>query len=247
MQRTIYLNYLTNAISGGCCAKKRAMLEMFVFDMAGTVVDENNVVYKTLHRAVAEAGHEVSWETVLLLGAGKEKLQALEAILEGRASDQTAIRRIFERFQILLKAAYADLEVRPQPGSEAIFEWLRNKGIRVVLNTGYNRMTAEGLLEKLGWETGRDIDLLVTADQVTAARPAPDMITHAMAHFGVTDPARVAKIGDSIIDIEEGRNAGCGLVLGVTTGAHTRAQLSSAQPDGILDHLDEIRAQVEAL
>ncbi len=104
MLRTIYLNYLTNAISGGCCAKKRAMLEMFVFDMAGTVVDENNVVYKTLHRAVAEAGHEVSWETVLLLGAGKEKLQ-------------TAIRRIFDRFQILLKAAYADLEVRPQPGS----------------------------------------------------------------------------------------------------------------------------------
>lgn len=108
-------------------------------------------------------------------------------------------------------------------------------------------MTAEGLLNKLDWETGRDIDLLVTPDQVTAARSAPDMITHARAYFGVTDPARVAKIGDSIIDIEEGPNAGCGLVLGITTGAHTRAQLSNAQPDRILDHLDEIKAQVDAL
>jgi len=219
---------------------------MFVFDMAGTVVDEGNVVYKTLHRAVEEAGYEVSWEEVLLQGAGKEKLQALKAILADREQDPAVLEGIFDRFQILLKEAYANLEVLPQPGADIIFAWLRARGIRVVLNTGYNRATALDLLQKLGWEEGRNIDLLVTADQVPAARPEPDMILRAMEHFGIQDARAVAKIGDSIIDIEEGRNAGCGWVLGITTGAHTWEQLSQARPDAILDRLDEIRVLVEA-
>jgi phosphoglycolate phosphatase-like HAD superfamily hydrolase len=66
------------------------------------------------------------------------------------------------------------------------------------------------------------------------------MILLAMERFGITDAKEVAKIGDSIIDIEEGRNAGCGLSIGITTGAHTAAQLATANPDFIIHHLVEL-------
>jgi phosphoglycolate phosphatase-like HAD superfamily hydrolase len=43
--------------------------------------------------------------------------------------------------------------------------------------------------------------------------------------LGITGVSCVAKIGDTQADMEEGTNAGCPFVIGVTTGAYTREQL----------------------
>lgn len=50
-------------------------IQLAVFDMAGTTVNEDNVVYKTVRDAFAKHGVEVSLETVLRFGAGKENLR----------------------------------------------------------------------------------------------------------------------------------------------------------------------------
>ncbi len=85
------------------------------------------------------------------------------------------------------------------------------------------------------------MDALITASEVMAARPAPDMISLAMDQFGIDDGGEVAKVGDSMIDIEEGKNAPCALTIGITTGAHTREQLESVHPDYVIDHLLELK------
>ncbi|MDN5216008.1 hypothetical protein QQ020_28275 [Fulvivirgaceae bacterium BMA12] len=56
-------------------------IELVVFDMAGTTVDEDNVVYKTVQSTINEADHDVSLEFVLEHGAGKEKHKAIHDIL----------------------------------------------------------------------------------------------------------------------------------------------------------------------
>jgi len=213
------------------------MIKLFVFDMAGTSVDEDNLVYKTIRKAIAEAGHEVSLETVLEFAAGKEKLQAITDVLthlHGEADGSHAYE-IFQDFRAKLKVAYDVEPVKPIKDVEEVFEGLRAKGIKVALNTGYDRATAEKLMRKLGWRMPETVDYLVTASDVEAGRPMPDMIWKAMALAGITEPESVAKIGDSAIDIEEGHNAGCGLVLGITTGAQTAEQLAKAKPHQILD------------
>ncbi len=218
------------------------MIKMVVFDMAGTVVDEQNIVYKTLYKGISEAGFSTDLETVLLHGAGKDKLQAIIDVmthLDGKA-DRDLARSIHRQFKENLAEAYRVLEVLPQPGTNETFQKLRAAGIKVVLNTGYDRATALSLIEKLNWKIDRDIDALVTASDVENGRPAPDMITRAMDQFGIADGGQVAKVGDSIIDIEEGQNADCKYTFGVTTGAHTRAQLLSAKPSYVIDRLVEI-------
>jgi phosphoglycolate phosphatase-like HAD superfamily hydrolase len=85
-----------------------------------------------------------------------------------------------------------------------------------------------------------EFDGLVTATDVSRNRPYPDMIRLAMKEFSIDDPREVAKVGDSVIDIEEGVNAGCSLNIGITTGAHTRQQLQSVKPDYIIDNLLEL-------
>jgi len=61
-----------------------------------------------------------------------------------------------------------------------------------------------------------------------------------MEQHQITDKSSVAKVGDSIIDIEEGQNAGCGLTIGITTGAHTYEQLFTANPNAIINELTDL-------
>lgn len=210
--------------------------------MAGTTVNEDNVVYKTLRKAINEAGYDFTLDQVLLEGAGKEKLQAIKSILQVYAqnSDAALADRIYAKFVDYLDKAYDTLAISQQPHAAELFHTLKKMGILVVLNTGYNYTTAASLVNKLGWVEGIDYDGLVTASDVQHNRPQPDMILLAMAKFNISNPKQVVKVGDSIIDIEEGKNAGCRLNIGITTGAHTHAQLLTGNPDYIINDLLEL-------
>jgi phosphonatase-like hydrolase len=217
-------------------------IRMVVFDMAGTTVNENNVVYKTLRKAIDEAGFDFNLDQVLAEGAGKEKRQAIETILSvyANVSDAELTSRIYDSFIVQLTEAYTKEEILPQNHATEVFAELKQRGILTVLNTGYDRATAQSIIDRLGWKEGDPIDGLVTASDVPRNRPNPDMIQFAMQRFGITDSMTVAKVGDSAIDIEEGKNAGCGLSVGITTGAHTVEQLQVAKPDYIIGGLWEL-------
>ena len=217
-------------------------IKMVVFDMAGTTINEDNLVYKTLRKAINEAGYGFTLDEVLAEGAGKEKRQAIRAVLSvyGGVTDETLIGEIYKNFMAQLTEAYATADILPQNNALELFAGLKERNIYAILNTGYDRLTAETIIKKLGWEAGVDFDALVTASDVSKNRPDPDMIYFAMEKFGIKDGAEVAKVGDSIIDIQEGQNAGCSLSIGITTGAHTSEQLLSAKPDFVINDLIEL-------
>ncbi|MES2063647.1 MAG: phosphonatase-like hydrolase [Bacteroidota bacterium] len=217
-------------------------IKMVVFDMAGTTVNENNVVYKTLRIAINEAGFDFTLDQVLEQGAGKEKKQAIRSILLVYAGiqDDELTDTIYKNFFEQLTEAYNREEILPQKNAAELFAELKKRNILSVLNTGYDRTTAQSIVDKLGWKEGEDFDGLVTATDVGRNRPEPDMILFAMKRFNLTDASQVVKVGDSAIDIEEGQNAGCGLSIGITTGAHTAEQLQTAHPDNIIADLMEV-------
>ncbi len=218
------------------------MIKMVVFDMAGTTVDEDNVVYKTIQRALNDANYPATLDDVLLHCAGKEKLRAIKDILEAKFNlvDEQVANDIHTAFRSMLTIAYDELDVKPIKGAEQVFTYLKESGIYCVLNTGYDHQTAHKLLKKLGWELTDRIGAVVTASDVSSNRPEPDMILLGMKKMGISNPLEVIKVGDSGIDIEEGQNAGCGLNIGITTGAQTREQLMLHQPDHVIDDLSEL-------
>lgn len=220
-------------------------IQLVVFDMAGTTVDEGNLVYKTVQKVINDEGYKVSLDNVLNYGAGKEKYQAIYDVLKECTNSNTielTAQRAFSNFKPALETAYAALEIKTFEGTEALFKDLRDKNIKVVLNTGYDFITANNLLLKLGWSVGETIDALVTSDDVKNGRPDGDMIVKAMELTGIKDPAKVLKVGDSAIDIEEGKSANCGMTAGVLTGAQTREQIQNANPTIIINSLTELRA-----
>ena len=222
------------------------MVELVVFDMAGTTVDEDNVVYKTVRDSINSRGYEFTLEQVLEAGAGKEKSQAIRDVLalDGNTHTDEEVAAIFAEFKSRLASAYDTLDVKEQPGASDVFSALRARGIKVVLNTGYDRSTAEKLIDKIGWSIGGNIDGLVTASDVSKGRPGPEMIQLAMKRTGVANAEAVVKIGDSQIDIVEGKNAECGLTFGITTGAQTEAMLRVASPSYVVQSLSEFLALI---
>lgn len=227
-------------------------IKLCVFDMAGTTVDEGNLVYKTVRNAINEvlmragkSDKQVSLELCLEYGAGKEKRNAIHDILNRLDLSDTDIESLtdtaFAAFKVNLETAYSKDTLSEFESMSELFEQLKASGRHVVLNTGYDAKTANKILTILGWSVGDQVDALVTADDVDNGRPGPDMITLAMKQFNVDNSQQVLKAGDSGIDIEEGRNAGCGLVLGVLSGAQNEQQLLRYSPDAVLDKLTELK------
>lgn len=220
-------------------------IRMVVFDMAGTTVNEDNLVYKTVQKVINEEGFSVSLEEVLQHGAGKEKHKAITDVLTA-CTDAGNIELIadkaFAKFKLQLEQAYDNADITTFEGMEAFFQILKNRNIRVVLNTGYDKKTAGKLMNKLNWKVGKQVDALITADDVENGRPNPDMILMAMAMFGIDKASQVLKAGDSEIDITEGKNSGCGITVGVLSGAQNKEQLESAKPDYILDNVTELES-----
>lgn len=222
-------------------------IELVVFDMAGTTIDEQNAVYKAIHQALEEAGYDCSLDLVLSIAAGKEKRQAIKDVLTYLNNEEPfspMIDAIHEDFKQKLDEVYASRIAKAMPDTEVVFGQLRRQNIKIVLNTGYTRPIAELLMQQVGWTIPQTVDGLVTASDVTQGRPHPDMILAAMQLTGITDPQVVAKVGDSVIDIEEGINAGCGLVAGVITGAQTYTQLATVNPTYIFKNLTELLSKI---
>ena len=197
------------------------MIELVVFDMAGTTVEDGDAVGGSFRAALAGAGVEVDQAAVKAV-MGLPKPEAIRLLLAGAGHPcgDPDVAAIHEDFVRRMRDHYAfNPSVREVPGAAAAFASLRRAGIKVALNTGFSRSISATVLSRLGWHAPAVIDADVASDEVPRGRPHSDMIRLLMARLGIEDPRRVAKVGDTKVDLEEGANAGCGLVIGVTTGA----------------------------
>jgi len=204
-------------------------IALVVFDMAGTTVrDDGGAVNRCLRAALAAAGLSVRAEAVNAV-MGLPKPEALQQLISASPLGATLLPQvgaIHEDFVGRMIDFYGtDPSVGPVAGAAAVFARLRAAGVRVALDTGFSRRITNVVLERLGWADGRLIDATVTSDEVARGRPHPDMIQVLMARCGVGAARDVAKVGDTPADLLEGANAGCGMIVGVTNGSHTLAQL----------------------
>ena len=215
-------------------------MDLAVLDMAGTTIDDGNVVYEVL-RAVVEAEGAVVDHERFLGWTGTEKRWAIENLLQigGVDADESLVDRTFARFRADLATAYAARPPRPLTGVPAALEQLRSRGVKVVLTTGFDEETAGALLRGIGWtrgagDPGATVDGMVCATQVRAGRPAPYLIHHAMEAVGAVDVHQVAAAGDTPADVLAAHRAGV-RSIGVLSGASRRTDFDALPVDLVVD------------
>ncbi|HVJ38573.1 MAG TPA: HAD-IA family hydrolase [Stenotrophomonas sp.] len=214
-------------------------IQLVVFDIAGTTVADPGLVELAFLGALHSTGRLMEPAQVREW-MGYAKPEAIAQLL-GVGADSPLVASVHAEFVARMRVSLEqDPRVQPLPGAEAVFARLRRAGVQVALNTGFCTHLTAALLRRLQWEAL--IDTWVASDQVGAARPAPDMIQLLMQRCGIVDPASVAKVGDTPVDIAEARAAGVGLCVAVASGAHGQAELSALGPDYVINALDALPA-----
>jgi phosphonatase-like hydrolase len=226
------------------------MIDLVVFDLAGTTVKENFDVQRTLKKSFAKAGLEVTIEQASLV-MGIPKPTAIRQLLEAmnfNAITDDLIRSIHADFvEDMILFYESDKTVEENEGVSETFRQLKAAGIKVFVDTGFDRPIVDALLLRMAWEKNKLIDGSVTSDEVAHGRPHPDLIFRAMELAGVSDVKRVAKVGDTASDLSEGNAAGCGLVIGITTGAFTKEQLSTVPHTHLISQIPEVLGIINSL
>lgn len=226
-----------------------AGLRLAVFDLAGTTLDDlvegEPLAVVAIRTALARAGLELETAAVTAV-RGLEKREAIRqlcrkhmpAVIAGPAAEaagatdaeEELVDRIHGYFKQALDEGLAKGPLKEVPGTSATFEALRSRGISIVVGSGFAEDIVRQLVARLGWK----VDGLVSAN-----RPKPDAIFEAMEMTGVRDVSQVIKIGDTVADVEEGRNAGV-WTAAVLTGTQGEAALQRAGPDFVLRSVADI-------
>lgn len=118
----------------------------------------------------------------------------------------------------------------PKPYVLETVNELRNMGLKIGSTTGYTDEMMEIVVRKAK-EQGYEPDCWFSPDAAgQKGRPYPYMIFRNMEALGLQDVSRVMKVGDTVSDIREGKNAGLvsvGVIEGSSVMGLTREEYES--------------------
>ena len=203
-------------------------IKLVVFDLAGTVIEDAGQVPTAFTTALRNHGIEITSDSLQEM-RGASKREAIQRFVEcqpgGSKADVLArTESIYNSFRGTLAGMYEKDGVREIGGATEVFTWLQKRGVQIALNTGFDRTITELLVNSMKWESDL-INAVVCGDDVALGRPAPYLIFRAMEMAGVNSVHQVTTVGDTVLDLQAGQNAGVRYNIGVLSGAHAREQL----------------------
>ena len=170
-----------------------------------------------------------------IVGLWKEKYGA-----DWTEDDVEKLYRLFEEklFGILDQFA----EVKPYV-LETVEE-LRKRGIKIGSTTGYTDAMMAVVVPKAK-ENGYEPDAWFSPDSVgNMGRPYPYMIFKNIEELGIQDVREVVKVGDTVSDIKEGKNAGVytvGVIEGSSELGLTEAEYEALTEDEKKEALQNVK------
>ena len=216
-------------------------IRMLVCDMAGTTIQERGIVYNSLYNTIKLIKPDLMKSEIAQF-SGHNKLEVIKYFVEEQKmnSPTTVINNLDSEFNYYLKKEYSnnDSVKLIHPALLSYFNVLRYNDTKICLNTGYNKDIQNLLIDKLGMLDY--IDDYISSQEVDRGRPYPYMINRLMARNDIDNPKEVVKIGDSVADIKEGKNAGCNTVAVLSGTGHVQ-ELSKEKPDFILNSIMDLR------
>jgi phosphonatase-like hydrolase len=206
-------------------------LELVIFDLGGTTIRDSGQVPEAFVAALGAAGIGISREELQKV-RGASKREVIRGFVErslppGDPLINIRTQEIFCAFCEDLARRFSHGGVEVLPGVEETFAWLLGRQVKIAVNTGFDRVITTLVLQAAGWDQSV-VQAVVCGDDVAQGRPAPYMIFRAMESLGVTDVRKVAVVGDTVLDLQAGWNAGVRWNIGVWSGAHSRGQLEQA-------------------
>jgi len=228
-------------------------LQGVVLDWSGTTLDYGcfapTVVFVQLFKA---QGVEISLEEARRpMGAYKRdhiaqilqmpEVAARWEAAQGHPPKDNDVQTLYEAFiprQIETIVDYADLIT----GVKETVEAFHRQGLKVGSCTGYTRAMMAPLLPEAK-KRGYEPDAVVCPDEVSGGRPAPWMCYLNAMKLGIYPMEALVKIGDTLVDMAEGLNAGMWTIGLAKTGNElgmTETDANALSPEALQAKLNPI-------
>lgn len=218
---------------------KKIKIDFILFDLIGTTIKDSNsgtsLIIKAFHQAFLTNGHDISYE-LLNQQRGKRKREAIQNILSHEELDEKLTDKIYADFIDLLNQSvhyFSEME-----GASEVFNFAKEKNIKVGVGSGLPLDFIHKLLPQVGWKA-EDFDYINSSGSFPEGRPNPAMILDAMQKLNLTNLQKILKVGDTVVDVQEGKNANT-LTAMVLTGTQGKAALGEIVPDYIFDSVKEV-------
>jgi HAD superfamily hydrolase (TIGR01509 family) len=207
-------------------------VEGIIFDLDGTIVDSTQAYVDAARTAFSAFGKEKFHTRIALEIPRRFELNIpLTDLVKG--IDEKEFREIY------LNAYYraTRTKTKPFPKVELTLETLSRKA-KLALTTrrqvSANEIKAQ--LEKFGFVNY--FQAVVTAVDTANPKPSPEAIIQCARRLGLK-PSFCVVVGDSVVDVRAGKNAGTQTVA-VLSGIFSRKELQREDPDLILDSVKKL-------
>ena len=225
-------------------------IKAVIFDWAGTIIDYGCIAPTQVFIEVFQKrGIEISVDEARApMGLAKKDhvrtLVMLESVQKqwyvrfGHYPTETDVDSLYGELEPSL-ALIVKNHSDAIPGAIELINLLKDQGVKVGTTTGYVSGMMENILPITN-AMGLIPDSVVNSSEVTVGRPAPFMIYRNCEKMGVFPLSQMVKIGDTVADILEGKNAGM-WTIGLTKSGNeiglSLAEIDQADPDWLADKI----------
>ena len=197
-----------------------------LFDMDGTLLDTLTDMAAAVNHILSVHGYPLRTEEEVRAFVGNGARKLMERALPPDVTGD-AFEALLEEYRQWYEA-HACVKTAPYPGVPAVLAALRRAGVRCAVVSN----KPDGATRELAARFFPGLPAFGQQDGIPA-KPAPDMVYHALAELGV-EASAAAYVGDSEVDVALARNAKLPLIA-VSWGFRGREALEEAGAALVVD------------
>ncbi len=206
-------------------------MKTIIFDFDGTIGDTNSLIVKTMQQTIERLGlpSRTADECAAMIG-----LPLKRTFTELIPMDEETGRRCEETYNKLFNVNNTPGAVPLFPHVTETLRELHGRGLSLTIASSRGRDSLTDFVKTMKLEPY--ISYIVSAWDVTEAKPAPEMVVKTLNHIGGKAEETLV-VGDTVFDIEMGRSAGTH-TCAVTYGNGKREDFGRA--DHIIDDFAQL-------
>lgn len=207
-------------------------MKAVIFDLDGTLLDVREGFYWQFQELTKKFdGAPVSRDMIAAAAHGTTE-QLVRTLVR---NDKVSFDDILKHHEGLRLQSY-DQFLKLYDGVSELLPILKRMDIKVAALTSGNALTVS-CLERTGIH--HHFDVIVSADHISNPKPHPEGVRLILERFNL-EPEEVVIVGDTVVDILVGKNAGLGKTIGVSHGFGNIDALYAAGADHVVHDIPSI-------
>jgi len=205
------------------------MIKAILFDMDGVLIDAKDWHYEALNDALALFGMEIGRDAHLSTYDGLPTRTKLEMLTETRGLPRR-LHSVINQVKQKRTAEIAIQRCKPTFNHAFALSRLRDDGMKMAVCSNSIRKTIELMMELS--DLSRHLDLIVSNEDVSKAKPDPEMYLKAMSELGV-QPHETLILEDNEHGIQAARASGAQVLVIGTPDDVEYARIKQAMAEAV--------------